>query len=126
MHQHSDEAIRLTIVHPYDLDASSLLTKQTCRVAKEEAQARLQHWLDMLPDGWPGSLQTETLLGSANLVLTIHVQLRSYDYVLLNSWQSELPAPGGFGRKQTGSRLHYINLPENIEINTKHSGCPIY
>lgn len=78
------EAIRLTVVHPYDIETGSSLNKETCRAAKQLAKARLDHWLEMLTQSWAGELKPETLLSPPELALTMHLLFRSYDHLLLD------------------------------------------
>ncbi len=79
-----EAAIRLTVVHPYDIELGTTLTKNTCRVAKQQSVDRLEHWLNMLPQPWPGELKTKTLLASSELAVTIHLLLRPYTYLLVD------------------------------------------
>ncbi|WP_052731279.1 hypothetical protein [Spirosoma radiotolerans] len=109
MSQYKGEAIQLTVVHPYALANGSLLTKETHRTAKQQAQTRLQHWSEMLPSSHPGMLLTETLFGDASLVFTIHLQLRRYTYVLLDFWQEALTEIYTAQATPHG-RLFYIDL----------------
>jgi len=80
----ADEAICLTIVHPYDIAAGAPLNKDACRAARQQAKARLDHWLEMLTQSWEGELRPETLLSPPELAITMHLLLRSYDYLLLD------------------------------------------
>ncbi|GAB3786979.1 hypothetical protein GCM10028818_51140 [Spirosoma horti] len=80
----ADEAICLTIVHPYDIAAGTPLGKEACRAARQQAKARLDLWLEMLTQSWEGELRPETLLSSPELAITMHLLLRSYDYLLLD------------------------------------------
>lgn len=79
-----NESLRLTILHSYDLDDSLALNRETYRAAKQQAKARLDQWLEMLTQSWAGELNPETLLASPELAITMHLLLRSYDFLLLD------------------------------------------
>lgn len=87
---HSDETIRITVVHPYGVDAGITLNKETCRTAKQQATARLDHWLAMLPT--LRNAKPETLFSSPELALKMYLLLRYYDYVLVDDQLADLPA----------------------------------
>jgi len=110
MKQYEGDAIRLTVVHSYELANGSLLTKETHQIAKQQAQTRLQHWVEILPPSQPGILLTETLFGDASLAFAIHLHLRRYNYVLLDFWQETLVATAQVAHD---SRFLFINLREN-------------
>ncbi|MCK8493900.1 MULTISPECIES: hypothetical protein [Spirosoma] len=80
----NEAVIRLTIVHPYDIEAGDALTKETHRVAKQQAVTRLARWLDMIPASTSVELKPETLLASPELAAKIHQHLRAYDYILVD------------------------------------------
>ncbi|CAN5497754.1 hypothetical protein BH09BAC4_BH09BAC4_14720 [soil metagenome] len=80
----ADGAIHLTVVHAYDIEAGTALTKEAFRAAKQQAKARLDHWLEMLYQSWTGEVKPETLLASPELAITMHLLLRSYDILLLD------------------------------------------
>ncbi|MFD2938264.1 hypothetical protein [Spirosoma flavum] len=84
-------AIRLTVVHPYDIELGTTLTKITCRAAKQQAVDRLENWLDLLPQLWSGEFKTETLLATPELAATIHLLLRPYTYLLVDDQAFGLP-----------------------------------
>lgn len=87
-----DEAIRLTVVHPYDIETGVALSKETYRQARQQAAARLERWLGMTPQPWLGAIKPETLLAPPALAIDMHRLLRSYDYLLID-WQTfGLPA----------------------------------
>ncbi|GAB4044114.1 hypothetical protein [Spirosoma jeollabukense] len=79
-----EKAIHLTVVHAYDIEAGTSLNKEACRAAKQQAKARLNHWLEMLNQSWVGEVKPETLLASRELAITMHLLLRSYDILLLD------------------------------------------
>ncbi|WP_338874645.1 hypothetical protein WBJ53_03400 [Spirosoma sp. SC4-14] len=89
---HSSEAIRLTVVHTYDIEVSDRLTKESYRIAKQQAQSRLEQWLDMLPQSWAGACKPETLFSSPELALKMHLLLRSYDYLLVDDQLASVSA----------------------------------
>lgn len=81
---HANEALRLTIVHAYGIEADNGLTKESYRTAKEQAKARLERWLEMIPQSWAVTFAPETLFSSPELALKMHLLLRSYDYLLVD------------------------------------------
>ncbi len=87
----SETAVRLTVVHPYDIELGTILTKNTYQMAKRKAIDRLENWLNLLPQSWPGELKTETLLASPELAVTIHLLLRPYTYLLVDDQAFGLP-----------------------------------
>ncbi len=95
-------SIRLTVVHPYDIELGTTLTKNTYQIAKQQAINRLEHWLNMLPQPWAVELKTEILLASPELAVTIHLLLRPYTYLLVDDQAFVLPAnPGELLQKST-------------------------
>lgn len=91
------EPIDLTVVHAYTLTCAAglPLKADVYRQAKQQATRQLAQWLDFLP--WsseftapadrPGKLHAEILLGDPELVLTIHLLVRRYDYLLVDAGQ---------------------------------------
>lgn len=80
----AEEAIHLTVVHSYNIEVGTSLNKEVCRAAKQLATARINNWLKMFNQAWVSEVKSETLLASPELAITLHVLLRSYDYLLLD------------------------------------------
>lgn len=78
--------LALTVVHPYEIDASQPLTKTITKEARQQAQERLRRWANLfasldLPGNMSLTVKTELLFASPELAATIHQALRSYDYL---------------------------------------------
>lgn len=84
--EQSHQPLRLTVVHPYDIPAGESLHKSVCQPAKAEALTRLANWKHMLGDPESLHLTTETLFSTPEVSLTIHLMIRSYDYLLVDNW----------------------------------------
>lgn len=97
--------LRITVVHPFDLESGCRLTKETSRAIRQEARDRLRNWLAMVEQPLPA----EILLGSADLVLTLHLRLRQYDYLLLCAGQEELTAAYTACSNQVDTQPIWIN-----------------
>jgi len=107
--ENKQESIALTVVHPYDLESWEL-NKQAIKEAKQRAQYQLGSWLELLarldgPDGWPGTLQTETLMASPRLAATIHLLLRTYDYVVVEDPWNQTPLVSAELLRRSGAQL---------------------
>ncbi|MGF7217321.1 hypothetical protein GGR92_003494 [Spirosoma lacussanchae] len=104
--ENDPESIALTVVHPYDLESWEL-NKQAIKEAKQRAQDQLGSWLKLLDgtDGWPGTLQTETLMASPRLAATIHLLLRTYDYVVVEDPWHQTPLVSAELLRRSGAQL---------------------
>ncbi|QIP11633.1 hypothetical protein G8759_02790 [Spirosoma aureum] len=98
-----DNALHLTVVHPYDIEECAVLNKETFRAAKQQAESRLERWLDMLPQ--LSKLKAETLFSSPQLAIKMHLLLRSYDYLLMNEQTFTWSADTETFLRQTTTKL---------------------
>ncbi|UFH54542.1 hypothetical protein [Spirosoma sp. KNUC1025] len=114
------EPLELTVVYAYALvqEANQPLKAAAHREANQKATENLNRWLDFLPQPWPDKLRTEVLLGNPELVLTIHLLLRQYDYLLIDFWQKGILSAFVACQNQITTQLHWLNLPEG-------SNCPV-
>jgi hypothetical protein len=79
----TNNAIRLTIVFPYDVEPGLPLTRNTFNPVKEVANQQLKSWSEALE----GTISSETVLATPDLALTIYLLLRSYTYWLSDSYE---------------------------------------
>ncbi|MBO0951808.1 hypothetical protein [Fibrella forsythiae] len=108
--------IRLTVVHPYDIESGQPLNKTVLTVARGAAIARLKAWKAVLGDEQGHNLKTEILFASPELALRIHMLIRRYDAVISDGQWLVNPHELANLLAQTGTQLHYLtdNVPELV------------
>ncbi|GAB3946007.1 hypothetical protein GCM10028805_16030 [Spirosoma harenae] len=120
----SAEPIDLTVVYAL---STTQLTSQPLKAApyyeaKKVANERLNRWLTFLPQNdrlhpdpsQKHQLHTEILLGEPELVLTIHLLIRRYDYLLVDPVQPEVISTFEACQSQIMTQLKWICLSERL------------
>lgn len=111
--QHTHEPLRLTVVHPYEIEGGDTLHKSVCTPAKSEAVARLAHWRAMLGEVDTIHLNTEALFARPNVALMIHLLIRGYDYWVVDNWaMAAVPSVAAL-LEQSGTKVR--SLRENAD-----------
>lgn len=116
------EPIDLTVVYALSLPTpdDQPLKVVTYREAKRLASEELNRWLTFLPQAGTSptaphrfaQLHTEILLGEPELVLTIHLLIRRYDYLLLDASQHNVAATFLLCQHQISTQLWCLSEPE--------------
>lgn len=106
------DPIVLTVVHAFSINQP--LKAAVYRDARQAASTELNQWLNFLPSfrSVPaGTVQIlpEILLGEPGLVLTIHLLLRHYDYLLLDEGQTDVLNAFLVCQPQTNTQLHSLS-----------------
>jgi len=118
----TEEPVRLTVVHPYDLDSDQPLTKETARTAKQQAESRLRQWTNELLNSRLGDLRTETLLADFYLALQLHLIIRKYDYLLVIDQQPVLSPALLAVVNQTQTQVRCLTTPAGT-FRDSQPGC---
>lgn len=108
------DPIDLTVVYGFALrqPPDQPLLASLYRDAKQAARQELIRWLTLLTQPQPGLIQAELLLGEPELVLTIHLLLRRYDYLLIDGFQSGNVATYTLCQPQITTQLRNLNVSE--------------
>ena len=108
------ELIELTVVYPYSpaQGVSQPVKAVVYKKAKQKAAEELNRWLDFLPQAGLGQLHADVLSGDPKLVLTVHLLLRQYDYLLIDFWQRGVLSAFVTCRNQITTQLRCLGLPE--------------
>ena len=107
------EPVKLTAVHAFAIaqPADQSLNAAVYREAKQAATEMLNRWVNFLPKSWPGQLDAELLPGDPELVLTIHLLLRRYDYLLIDGWQQGPLSTYAACQNQINTQLIWLSAP---------------
>ncbi|WP_420148610.1 hypothetical protein [Spirosoma sp.] len=108
------EAIDLTIVYAFSLPQASgqPLKAATYHQAKQEASERLTYWLNFIPTSGPNHFKTEILPGDPKLVLSIYLLLRRYDYLIIDTGQTEVLSAFMACRSQVSTQVRCLSASE--------------
>ncbi|WP_080059480.1 hypothetical protein [Spirosoma aerolatum] len=111
------EPIDLTVVYAFDFnkDADQPLKASLFREAKQTANEQLNYWVEFLSKARLGAFRTEILLGEPELVLTIHLLLRRYDYLLIDLSQKDALATYRTCQRQINTQLRCLSLRQNTD-----------
>jgi hypothetical protein len=103
------EHIDLTVVYAYSLNqpTGQSLKAATYREAKQIATKELANWTTFLPKS--SQFRTELLLGESKQVLTIHLLLRRYDYLLTDNYQLDILSTFNSCQRQIDTQLCLLN-----------------
>lgn len=101
-------AIRITVVHPYDLAPDQPLNKVILNEARRAAIARLTNWKAVLDNMQTNAVKTEILFASPELALRIHMLIRRYDAIFTDGQWLVTPHELADLLAQTGTQLHYL------------------
>lgn len=109
------EPIDLTVVYAFDLNkrADLPLKASLFREAKQTANEQLTRWVSFLSKTGLGEFRTEILLGEPELVLTIHLLLRRYDYLLIDLNQNDALSTYRACQRQINTQLRCLSLRQN-------------
>lgn len=124
------EPIDLTVVSAYSLNqlTGQPLKAAAYREARQQASEELAGWTAFLPEfspEQPVQLRTELLLGETEQVLTLHLLLRRYDYLLADGCQQQILSTFTSCQRQIATQLRWLSpteapayLPERLLVST--------
>lgn len=127
------EPADLTVVYAFPLPPATgqPLNAATYRQSRQTAAEELKRWLDFLPESRKnssgsgldrlGKLHTELLPGAPELVLSIHLLLRRYDYLLIDFEQTELVSTFRSFQRQIGTQLCFLSVSEEAVSSSERT-----
>ncbi|GAB4038072.1 hypothetical protein [Spirosoma gilvum] len=109
------EPIDLTVVYAFDLakETDQPLKASIFREAKQTANNQLNRWVGFLSKTGLAAFRTEILLGEPELVLTIHLLLRQYDYLVIDLSQKDALSTYRGCQRQINTQLRCLSLSQS-------------
>ncbi|GAB4026732.1 hypothetical protein [Spirosoma koreense] len=114
------ERIDLTVVYAYELCSTvdQPLKAAAYHDARQAAGEALNHWLTFVSPTGSVQLYTKMLLGEPQLVLTIHLLLGQYDYLLTDIDQPGVMDAFTACQFQISTQLRWLGTSDGIRAIT--------